>query len=62
MASTLRPPTDLEEELADYCSRVGAVKSRVVILVLREYLGDVEAPALPVARDHEPDELQATPA
>jgi hypothetical protein len=53
MASTLRLPTDVEEQLAAYCTRVGATKNRVCVLALRSYLGD-GAPALPVRRDFDP--------
>ena len=47
MASTLRLPRDLDEQLAEYCASVGAAKSRVVVIALRGYL-DGNTPALAV--------------
>jgi predicted DNA-binding protein len=39
VATTLRLPRELDERLSAYCEDVGAVKNRVVVLALREYLG-----------------------
>jgi hypothetical protein len=54
MASTLRLPEDLDAQLGSYCARVGAVKTRVVVLALRSYLGDGPTPALPLQPPDEP--------
>lgn len=58
-ATTVRLPEELDERLAAYCTRTGAVKNRVVVLALRSYLEEPGVPALPVARSFEPDELPA---
>lgn len=47
MATTLRLPPALEEQLDHYCESVGAAKSRVTVLALKQYLGET-APALPL--------------
>jgi hypothetical protein len=48
MASTLRLPEELDAQLGEHCAHVGAVKSRVVALALRSYLGERPTPALPL--------------
>lgn len=60
-ATTVRLPAELHAHLATYCARTGAVRNRVMALALRQYLGDSGAPALPVARSFEPDEVAPPP-
>jgi predicted DNA-binding protein len=38
VATTLRLPQELDERLTAYCENSGAVKNRVTVLALRDYL------------------------
>ncbi len=54
--TSVRLPVDLDARRSAYCVDRGCVKSRILVLALRDFLGDAPPPPVTFPRHDEPDE------